>query len=110
MFTFLGAILLLLKINAEIVFYNRNPMKVTSWLTVHHPLKFLLMKKAFREILCCWAARTFKDLDTTQKKTVKATYSEASWVAVAHTCIRNRMPWVLLSSSGAGAFVKDLVV
>jgi len=50
-------------------------MKVTSWLTVHHPLKFLLMKKAFREILCCWAARTFKDLDTTQKKTVKATYS-----------------------------------
>jgi hypothetical protein len=35
----------------------------------------LLMKKAFREILCCWAARTFKDLDTTQTIPVKATYT-----------------------------------
>lgn len=76
MFIFVWVILLLLKINADMFFFDdRNPKKVTSWLTVHHPLKFLLMKKAFREILCCWAARTFKDLDTTQTIPVKATYT-----------------------------------
>ncbi len=79
MFNFVWVVLLPLKKTMFFpdVFFldHRNLMEATSWLTVHRPLQFLLMKKAFREILSCWIARTFKDLDTAQRISVRATYS-----------------------------------